>query len=67
MLGPILLSSHNLHYYQALMADLREAIGEGRLDDFAAAFEERQAQGDLPPVGNGGAAPSGGGGGGTAT
>ena len=70
MLGPILLSAHNLHYYQALMADLREAIGEGRLDDFAAAFEESQAQGDLPPVDSGGAAPSGsggGGGGGTAT
>ncbi len=64
MLGPILLSAHNLHYYQALMADLREAIGEGRLDDFAAAFEESQARGDLRPVSNGGAAPSGGGGGG---
>ncbi len=67
MLGPILLSAHNLHYYQALMADLREAIGERRLDEFAAAFEEGQAQGGLPPVDKGGAAPGGGRDGGTAT
>ena len=37
MLGPILLSQHNLYVYQRLMADLRAAIGEGRLDGFAAA------------------------------
>ena len=37
MLGPILLSQHNLYFYQRLMADLRAAIGEGRLDAFTAA------------------------------
>jgi queuine tRNA-ribosyltransferase len=31
MLGPILLTWHNLHYYQKLMSDLRKAIEEGRL------------------------------------
>jgi len=32
MLGPILLSQHNLYFYQRLMADLRAAIAAGRLD-----------------------------------
>ena len=40
MLGPILLTTHNVHRYQRLMADLREAIAAGRLDSFAAAFED---------------------------
>ena len=34
MLGPILLSQHNLFFYQRLMADLRAAIAAGRLDSF---------------------------------
>ncbi len=50
MLGPILLTLHNLTYYQELMAGLRAAIAEGRLEDFAAAFEAEQAAGDLPPL-----------------
>ena len=50
MLGPVLLSRHNLHYYQALMADLRAAIAEGRLADMAEDFARTQAQGDLPPL-----------------
>ncbi len=34
MLGPIAVSLHNLHFYGQLMADVRLAIGEGRLGDF---------------------------------
>ena len=49
MLGPILLTEHNLTYYQSLMAGLRGAIEEGGLQAFAAAFEERQALGDIAP------------------
>jgi queuine tRNA-ribosyltransferase len=49
MLGPILLTAHNLYYYQELMAGLRGAIAAGSLADFAAAFTVTQAQGDLPP------------------
>ncbi|MGD9536092.1 MAG: tRNA guanosine(34) transglycosylase Tgt [Alphaproteobacteria bacterium] len=41
MLGPILLTLHNLHFYQGLMARLRQAIGEGRLAEAAAAFLAR--------------------------
>ena len=50
MLGPILLTTHNLSTYQALMAALRGAIAAGGLDDFAAAFEAQQAEGDLPKI-----------------
>lgn len=50
MLGPILLTLHNLHYYQDLMAGLRAAIEAGSLSDFAAAFAQGQADGDLPPL-----------------
>lgn len=39
MLGPILLTLHNLHYYQDLMAGLREAIGQQRLKAFVDEFE----------------------------
>jgi queuine tRNA-ribosyltransferase len=34
MLGPILVSVHNVRFYQGLMADIRRAIGEGRFDEF---------------------------------
>jgi queuine tRNA-ribosyltransferase len=37
MLGPMLLTSHNVSYYQALMRGLRAAIAERRLDTFAGA------------------------------
>jgi queuine tRNA-ribosyltransferase len=37
MLGPMLLTWHNLAYYQRLMRDVRAAIVAGRLHDFAAA------------------------------
>ncbi len=42
ILGPMLLSWHNLHYYQDLMADLRRAVNEGALAAFEAAFQEEQ-------------------------
>jgi queuine tRNA-ribosyltransferase len=35
ILGAMLLTQHNLRYYQDVMADLRRAIGEGRLDAYA--------------------------------
>lgn len=36
MLGPILLTAHNLTYYQRLLAEAREAIVENRFSGFAA-------------------------------
>lgn len=50
MLGPMLLTWHNLHYYQDLMRDMRKAIEEKRLDQFAAAFLEKQARGDVEAI-----------------
>ncbi|MDX3900318.1 MAG: tRNA guanosine(34) transglycosylase Tgt [Sphingobium sp.] len=38
MLGAMLMTEHNIHFYQALMQGLRDAIGEGRLAAFAADF-----------------------------
>ena len=37
MLGPMLLTWHNIQYYQDLMAGIRQAIGEGRLAAHSAA------------------------------
>ena len=45
ILGSMLLTWHNLHYYQELMRGLREAISAGCLADFAAAFEAERAEG----------------------
>ncbi len=42
ILGAMLLTWHNLHYYQDLMAGMRGAIGAGTLDDFAEAFAAEQ-------------------------
>jgi queuine tRNA-ribosyltransferase len=48
VLGLMLLTWHNTHYYQELTAGLRTAIEVGELDDFVAAFEAARAEGDLP-------------------
>ena len=45
MLAGMLLTTHNLHYYQSLMKDLRAAIESGTLDDFTADFDAEQAAG----------------------
>ncbi|HEX9568257.1 MAG TPA: tRNA guanosine(34) transglycosylase Tgt [Rhodospirillales bacterium] len=49
ILGAVLLTWHNLTYYQDLMAELRAAIAAGALETFAAAFALAQAEGDIPP------------------
>jgi queuine tRNA-ribosyltransferase len=37
----MLMTEHNLWFYQRLMQGLREAIGEGRLTQYAADFLAR--------------------------
>ena len=44
ILGARLNTIHNLHYYQKLMAKLRNAIAGQRLDDFVAEFYAKRAQ-----------------------
>jgi queuine tRNA-ribosyltransferase len=50
MLGPILLTWHNLTYYQDLMAGIRQAVASGTFANFAAEFHATQALGDILPV-----------------
>jgi queuine tRNA-ribosyltransferase len=50
VLGLMLMTWHNLYYYQDLMRSLRAAIAEGRLQAFAADFTARQAAGDIEPL-----------------
>lgn len=38
MLGAMLMTQHNLHFYQSLMSGLRDAIADGRLQSFANEF-----------------------------
>lgn len=48
MLGGMLLSWANIHYYQQLMAGAREAIAAGRYGDYMAEVKAGWARGDLP-------------------
>jgi len=41
ILGPRLATLHNLHYYQKLMRNLREAVGAGSVTDFVADLRRR--------------------------
>ena len=45
MLGPMLASLHNLHYYLNLMREVREALDAGRFGVFAAQFRQDRARG----------------------
>ena len=50
MLGSMLLTWHNLHYYQEVMAGMRNAIEAGKMADFALDFFAMQEKGDIDPV-----------------
>jgi queuine tRNA-ribosyltransferase len=50
MIAGMLLTWHNLHYYQELMAGMRGAIAEGRFATWEAGFHALRAEGDLPPL-----------------
>ncbi len=47
MLGPMLLTWHNLHYFQDLLRGLRAAIAAGRLGDHAASLRAAWQAGDV--------------------
>jgi queuine tRNA-ribosyltransferase len=49
IIAAMLLTWHNLHYYQELMAGIRSAIAEGRLAAYAESFHAARARGDLEP------------------
>ncbi len=49
IIASMLLTAHNLAYYQRLMAAMRRAIAEGRLAALAAEARAGWARGDIPP------------------
>jgi queuine tRNA-ribosyltransferase len=50
MISGMLLTWHNLHYYQELMQGLRDAIAAGQLSAFVAQFHAKRAEGDIEPI-----------------
>ena len=44
ILGARLATLHNLHYYQVLMAELRESIAAGNLADYTARFAQERSR-----------------------
>jgi queuine tRNA-ribosyltransferase len=47
MLGPMLATVHNLHYYLNLMQEMRQALDEGRLAEWRHQFAQDRARGVL--------------------
>jgi queuine tRNA-ribosyltransferase len=45
MLGPMLSSIHNLHYYLNLMQEVRDALDAGKFDEFVTRFHIDRARG----------------------
>jgi queuine tRNA-ribosyltransferase len=50
IISSMLLTWHNLHYYQNLMSDMRSAITESRFETWQKTFHETRAQGDIDPL-----------------
>jgi len=49
IVGSQLNTIHNLHYYQEVMAGLRQAIEQGKLDDFVDQFYHLKGM-ETPPL-----------------
>ncbi len=50
MISGMLLTWHNLHYYQYLMAGMRNAIAAGTFAEWEKNFHEMRALGDIEPL-----------------
>ena len=50
IISSMLLTWHNLHYYQELMQGMRDAIVAGTFAAFQADFHAQRAQGDIEPL-----------------
>ncbi|MGD9865784.1 MAG: tRNA guanosine(34) transglycosylase Tgt [Pseudodonghicola sp.] len=50
IISSMLLTWHNLHYFQELMQGMRDAIAEARFEAFQADFHAQRAQGDIEPL-----------------
>jgi queuine tRNA-ribosyltransferase len=45
ILGGMLNTIHNLHFYQVIMAEMRAAIDSGKLDEWSASFARDRSAG----------------------
>ena len=50
IISSMLITWHNLHYYQVLMEGLRGAIASSSLDTFVSKFHNLRKQGDIEPI-----------------
>ena len=50
MISGMLLTWHNLHFFQEIMAGMREAIAAGTFEAWQAAFHAQRAEGDIEPI-----------------
>ena len=50
MISGMLLTWHNLHYYQDLMQSMRDAIAAGVFGPFQEKFHAERARGDIEPL-----------------
>lgn len=50
IISSMLLTWHNLHYYQDIMAGMRKAIAEARFAAWEAAFHKGREAGDIEPL-----------------
>ncbi|MEL6466681.1 MAG: tRNA guanosine(34) transglycosylase Tgt [Pseudomonadota bacterium] len=50
MIAGMLLTWHNLHYYQEIMQGMRDAIAAGTFDAWQAEFHAQRAGGDIDPI-----------------
>lgn len=50
MISSMLLTWHNLRYYQDLMASMRDAIGAGTFEAWQSDFHSNREQGDIDPL-----------------
>ncbi len=50
MISGMLLTWHNLHYFQEIMQGMRDAISAGSFQDWQSEFHAQRAQGDIDPI-----------------
>ncbi|MDT8328614.1 MAG: tRNA guanosine(34) transglycosylase Tgt [Roseovarius sp.] len=50
IISSMLLTWHNLHYFQDIMAGMREAIAQARFAEWEAGFHAGRAEGDIEPL-----------------
>jgi queuine tRNA-ribosyltransferase len=50
IISSMLLTWHNLHYFQEIMQGMRDAIAAGQFDDWERQFHDTRALGDIEPI-----------------